>query len=101
MLPAPQEHLGVVKDIVFEGCSPRVEKALSADIMKSVKSVVSDLLASLPMLLYQGPLPSNRPGCTALLYNGRRDSCELFRCYPYNLHPFAVRSTVLLSLCIP
>ena len=88
----------MVKDIVFEGCSPRVEKALSADIMKSVKSVVPDLLASLPMLLYQGPLPSM--GLAALLRCTMRG--EIKRINPSeailcNLRPFANRFTVLLD----
>lgn len=38
----------------FEGCSERVAEALGPDVMKSVKDLIPDLLAALPVLLYQG-----------------------------------------------
>lgn len=38
----------------FEGCSGRVAEALGPDVMKSVKALIPDLLAALPVLLYQG-----------------------------------------------
>lgn len=49
-----KEHLGVVENITFVGCSGKVDKALAADIMKSVVYLVPDLLDNLPILLYQG-----------------------------------------------
>ena len=95
MLPALQEHLGVVKDIVFEGCSPRVEQALSADIMRSAKSIIPDLLASLPMLLYQGPLQST--GQVTLLLCCTFASLHATERNPRNLNPCANQSIVLLD----
>lgn len=38
----------------FESCSERVGKVLGTDVMKSVADLVPDLLAALPMLLFQG-----------------------------------------------
>ncbi|KAG2489745.1 hypothetical protein HYH03_011852 [Edaphochlamys debaryana] len=35
-------------------CSPEVDRALSGDVMRSVKNLVIDLLAFKPVLLYQG-----------------------------------------------
>jgi len=51
-----QEHLGAYEEIIFQGCSEEVDKALAADVMKSVKYLlkVVDLLDNLPILLYQG-----------------------------------------------
>jgi hypothetical protein len=53
----------VVENITFVGCSGKVDKALAADIMKSVVYLVPDLLDNLPILLYQGkplcPKPNN------------------------------------------
>lgn len=50
----PQEALGVPPFLRFESCSERVGKVLGADVMKSVADLVPDLLAALPMLLFQG-----------------------------------------------
>ncbi len=49
-----QEALGVPSDIVYESCSEKVGDALGPDVMKSVKHLIPDILASLPLLLYQG-----------------------------------------------
>jgi hypothetical protein len=49
-----QEVLGVPKDIVYESCSNKVGEALGPDVMKSVKHLIPDILAALPLLLYQG-----------------------------------------------
>lgn len=49
-----QEALGVPKDIVYESCSDKVADALGPDVMKSVKHLIPDILAALPLLLYQG-----------------------------------------------
>lgn len=49
-----QEALGVKPGTKFEGCSGRVAQALGPDVMQSVKHLVPDLLAALPVLLYQG-----------------------------------------------
>lgn len=49
-----QEALGVPKHIVYESCSEKVGNALGPDVMKSVKHLIPDILAALPMLLYQG-----------------------------------------------
>ncbi len=49
-----QEILGVPKDIVYESCSDKVGDALGPDVMKSVKHLIPDILAALPLLLYQG-----------------------------------------------
>ncbi|KAL3157467.1 hypothetical protein ABBQ32_011934 [Trebouxia sp. C0010 RCD-2024] len=49
-----QEALGVKPGTKFEGCSERVAEALGPDVMKSVKDLIPDLLAALPVLLYQG-----------------------------------------------
>lgn len=42
------------KDIVYESCSNKVGEALGPDVMKSVKHLIPDILAALPLLLYQG-----------------------------------------------
>ena len=49
-----QEALGVKPGTNFKGCSERVAEALGPDVMKSVKPLIPDLLAALPVLLYQG-----------------------------------------------
>ena len=49
-----QESLGADKDIRFVSCSDVVGKALGPDVMRSVKYVIPDLLAAMPLLLYQG-----------------------------------------------
>ncbi len=51
-----QEALGVPKHIVYESCSDKVGDALGPDVMKSVKHLIPDILAALPMLLYQGKI---------------------------------------------
>ena len=40
--------------VKFEECSEEVGNALGPDVMKSVKHLIPDILASLPLLLYQG-----------------------------------------------
>ena len=42
----------------FVGCSDKVAAALGPDVMKTVKPLIPDLLAALPVLLYQGRIPS-------------------------------------------
>ena len=49
-----QEALGVPGHVMFEECSGEVGDALGPDVMKSVKHLIPDVLASLPLLLYQG-----------------------------------------------
>ncbi len=49
-----QAGLGAQKDITFVGCSEEVNRILSPDVMKSVKHLFPDLLATMPVLLYQG-----------------------------------------------
>jgi vitellogenic carboxypeptidase-like protein len=38
----------------FQSCSDAVGEALGADVMRSVKALLPDLLAAYPLLLYQG-----------------------------------------------
>ena len=52
-----QKVLGVPEDIHFESCSEKVGNALGPDVMKSVKPLISDILSSVPLLLYQGLCP--------------------------------------------
>lgn len=49
-----QEALNVKPNTTFVGCSDKVASVLGPDVMKSVKSLIPDLLAALPVLLYQG-----------------------------------------------
>ena len=49
-----QAGLGAHMDITFVGCSDEVNRILSPDVMKSVRQLFPDLLAALPVLLYQG-----------------------------------------------
>ncbi|DBB10125.1 TPA: hypothetical protein ACH3X3_001709 [Trebouxia sp. C0006] len=49
-----QEALNVKPNTTFVGCSDKVAAVLGPDVMKSVKSLIPDLLAALPVLLYQG-----------------------------------------------
>ena len=46
------------KDVRFLECSDKVGAALGPDVLKSVKHLVPDILASLPLLLYQGKASS-------------------------------------------
>ena len=41
-------------DINFTSCSDVVDRILQPDVMKDVANLVPDLLAALPVLLYQG-----------------------------------------------
>ncbi len=38
----------------FEACSATVADAMGPDVMKSIKHLIPDILAHVPMLLYQG-----------------------------------------------
>ena len=49
-----QAALNVKPNTTFVGCSDKVASALGPDVMKSVKHLMPDLLAWLPILLYQG-----------------------------------------------
>ena len=49
-----QEALNVKPNTSFVGCSEEVASALAPDVMKTVKPLIPDLLAHLPVLLYQG-----------------------------------------------
>ena len=49
-----QEALNVKPNTTFVGCSDKVASVLGPDVMKSVKPLIPDLLAALPVLLYQG-----------------------------------------------
>lgn len=49
-----QEALNVKPNTTFVGCSDKVAAVLGPDVMKSVKPLIPDLLAALPVLLYQG-----------------------------------------------
>ena len=51
-----QAALKVKPNTTFVGCSDKVASALGPDVMKSVKHLMPDLLAWLPILLYQGTL---------------------------------------------
>jgi hypothetical protein len=54
LLPCPQAALGVAPGLEFQSCSDAVGEALGADVMRSVKALLPDLLAAYPLLLYQG-----------------------------------------------
>ena len=56
-----QEALGVPEHVTFQECSAEVGDALGPDVMKSVKHLVPDILASLPLLLYQGGHQQDHP----------------------------------------
>ena len=47
------------KGVHFLECSDAVGAALGPDVLKSVKHLVPDILASLPLLLYQGGVTSH------------------------------------------
>lgn len=49
-----KEALGAAKEIVWEECSGVVSEALQADVMKSVKYMVEELVRKSRVLLYQG-----------------------------------------------
>ena len=49
-----QEALHVKPNTTFVSCSEKVGAVLDPDVMKSVKPLIPDLLAALPVLLYQG-----------------------------------------------
>ncbi|BDA47762.1 probable serine carboxypeptidase CPVL [Coccomyxa sp. Obi] len=77
--PEVKEALGVPKHIVYESCSDKVGDALGPDVMKSVKHLIPDILAALPMLLYQGQADaqdgpaSNEPWIYSLDWHGRSE----------------------------
>lgn len=54
MLCCVQEALHVKPNTTFVSCSEKVGAVLGPDVMKSVKPLIPDLLAALPVLLYQG-----------------------------------------------
>jgi len=58
-----QEALNVKPNTTFVGCSDKAASVLGPDVMKSVKPLIPDLLAALPVLLYQGQLVSLIPFC--------------------------------------
>lgn len=58
-----QEALNVKPNTTFVGCSDKVASALGPDVMKSVKPLIPDLLAALPVLLYQGESVSLSASC--------------------------------------
>lgn len=41
-------------DATFVACSDEVAHAMGPDVMKSVKHLIPDILAHIPLLLYQG-----------------------------------------------
>ena len=49
-----QEALNVKPNTTFVSCSAEVGSVLGPDVMKTVKPLIPDLLAALPVLLYQG-----------------------------------------------
>nr|CAD1823847.1 unnamed protein product [Ananas comosus var. bracteatus] len=49
-----KEALGVPKELTWEECSAEVAEAMHEDVMKSVKSMVEELLTKVRVLLYQG-----------------------------------------------
>lgn len=51
-----KKALGVPAHVVFESCSDRVGEALGPDVMQSVAYLMPDILAALPVLLYQGQM---------------------------------------------
>ena len=50
----PQEAIHAQPDATFEACSATVADAMEPDVMKSIKHLIPDILAHVPMLLYQG-----------------------------------------------
>eukprot|EP00891_Asterochloris_glomerata_P003274 jgi/Astpho2/3274/fgenesh1_pm.00053_%23_4_t len=63
--PEVKAGLGAQKDITFVGCSEEVNRILSPDVMKSVKHLFPDLLATMPVLLYQGQYDvQDGPACS-------------------------------------
>ncbi len=64
-----QESLNVKPNTTFVGCSDKVASVLGPDVMKSVKPLIPDLLAAVPVLLYQGQSVSlhNVQSVTSLL----------------------------------
>lgn len=46
--------MGVKADINFTSCSDVVDRILQPDVMRDVADLIPDLLAELPVLLYQG-----------------------------------------------
>lgn len=57
----------------FESCSSEVGDALGADVMKSVRYLLPDLLAAYPLLLYQGECAVSESGVlTGWLVQGCR-----------------------------
>lgn len=52
--PLVKDALRADRNTTFVGCDPEVARALAPDVMKSVKHLIPDLLAHLPVLLYQG-----------------------------------------------
>ncbi|KAG2487387.1 hypothetical protein HYH03_013956 [Edaphochlamys debaryana] len=53
-LPEVKEMMRARPDVVYASCSDAVRKAMSGDVMRSVKALFPDILRRLPVLLYQG-----------------------------------------------
>jgi vitellogenic carboxypeptidase-like protein len=49
-----QEAMHAEPGATFEACSAEVADAMGPDVMKSIKHLIPDILAHIPMLLYQG-----------------------------------------------
>ncbi|KXZ46405.1 hypothetical protein GPECTOR_44g8 [Gonium pectorale] len=53
-LPEVKEALRALPNITYVSCSDAVRAAMGADVMRSVKHLLPDILARIPVLLYQG-----------------------------------------------
>ncbi|GIL55967.1 hypothetical protein Vafri_11432 [Volvox africanus] len=53
-LPEVKEAMRADPTVNYSSCSDTVRDAMAADVMRSVKYLISDLLAHIPVLLYQG-----------------------------------------------
>lgn len=53
-MPWVKKVMNASQQVTYEGCSKRVGKALSGDVMRSVTDLVPDLLEEYKVLLYQG-----------------------------------------------
>ncbi|GLI71702.1 hypothetical protein VaNZ11_017008 [Volvox africanus] len=53
-LPEVKEAMRADPAVNYSSCSDAVRNAMAADVMRTVKYLISDLLAHIPVLLYQG-----------------------------------------------
>lgn len=65
----------------FISCSDKVAAALGPDVMKTVKPLIPDLLAALPVLLYQGMPRVRVKTSSTMIYHANGAELAIVSCW--------------------